>query len=549
MISVQDIVAVIPAAGRPHGTWSGLHTASCDAMFPIAGKPAIYWTLQDLFALGIKRVSIVVRERGNDLEQFVRTIFCNKFELHFVQPDRLLGVGYSVQVGASMFPAASPLLVILGDTISHFAEVKVEFTKSTVYIAQVSDYSRWCMATVDQGRVLALHDKPEASFDTVWALTGIYYFSDGRQAFSDAVVAQAESGQRVEMSHLLAELVARGALDAYPDALWLDVGNPDHVYDAQSRLIQSRSFNRLQVDQVRGTITKKSTYQLKFFDEIKYYKLLPEKLQIFFPRVVSSSTQAGNLELTLEFYAYPSLADLYLFADLSPHLWRRIFLQLRAICRVFTADNYGTDADASGEIYLKKNRDRLEAFLRQPPVIALPFVRSANPRVNGRFVPSLAEAYAKSEPALRQLAANAKLSVFHGDLCFSNILCEPARGLIKLIDPRGGFGRQGVLGDFRYDIAKLTHSVIGLYDWIVNDLCEVTVHPSGDVDLSFPVQAGHQKVQDSFAEVFFADYPQEEISLITAWLFLSMLPLHADSPKRQVAMAARGLELLANLKL
>lgn len=549
MTSFREMVAVIPAAGRPHGTWSGLHTSSSDAMFPIAGKPAIYWTLQDLLLIGIKRVSIVVRERGNDLEHFVQTLFGNKFELHFVQPDKMLGVGYSVHSGAGGFSAATPLLVVLGDTISHFAELNVEFAQSTVHVSQVTDYSRWCMATVSEGRVLALHDKPAAPLGTPWALTGIYYFAEGRQCFADAVAEQEKSGQRVEMSHLLSALVTRGALAAYPDALWLDVGNPDHVYDAQSRLIQSRSFNRLQVDQVRGTITKKSSYQLKFFDEINYYKLLPEKLQVFFPRVVSSSTQAGNLELTLEFYAYPSLADLYLFADLSPYLWRRIFLQLRSICRAFTADDYGSAADVSGEIYLKKNRERLEAFLREPPSIALPFVRAAKPRVNGRPVPSLTEAYAKCESALSQLVANAKLSVFHGDLCFSNILCEPARGLIKLIDPRGGFGRQGALGDFRYDIAKLSHSVFGLYDWIVNDLYDVVVHSAGDVELTFPVHAGHQQVQDSFAEVFFADYTKEEIELITAWLFLSMLPLHADSPKRQTAMAARGLELLANLKL
>jgi dTDP-glucose pyrophosphorylase len=545
----QNIVAVIPAAGRSHSTWSGLHTASCDAMFPIAGKPSIYWTLQDLFSIGIRRVSIVVRERANDLEHFVRSLFANKFELHFVVPDRTLGVGYSVYTGAGVFSDTVPLLVVLGDTISHIAELNEGFERSTVYVAQVPDHSRWCMATISDGRVVGLHDKPDASPGTDWALTGIYYFSEGRKVFAETVANRPTADGRVEMSHLLEPLVAGGALSARPDASWLDVGNPDHVYDAQSRLIQSRSFNRLKVDQIRGTISKKSTYHLKFFDEINYYKLLPENLKIFFPRVVSSSTQAGNLELTLEFYAYPTLADLYLFADLSPYLWHRIFLQLRSICRCFTAEDYGSASDVSGEIYLKKNRERLEAFLREPPLIALPFVRATNPRVNGRPVPSLTEAYAKCESALSQLVANAKLSVFHGDLCFSNILCEPARGLIKLIDPRGGFGRQGALGDFRYDIAKLCHSVIGLYDWIVNDLCEVVVHPSGDVELAFSVHAGHRRVQDSFAEVFFADYSKEEIELITAWLFLSMLPLHADSPKRQTAMAARGLELLANLKL
>ena len=60
---------------------------------------------------------------------------------------------------------------------------------------------------------------------------------------------------------------------------------------------------------------------------------------------------------------------------------------------------------------------------------------------------------------------------------------------------------------------------------------------------------GLTEVQDRFAEAFFADYRREEILLSAAWLFLSMLPLHADSPTRQIAMAAQGMELLADLGL
>ena len=76
-------------------------------MLPIAGKPAIFWTLQDLLSIGIRRVAIVVRQRGNDLEQFVSLLFGDQLELRFVQPDRQLGVGYSVDLGARQF-ADSP---------------------------------------------------------------------------------------------------------------------------------------------------------------------------------------------------------------------------------------------------------------------------------------------------------------------------------------------------------------------------------------------------------------------------------------------------------
>lgn len=542
-----NTIAVIPAAGRPQETWGGIRSASCDAMMPIAGKPAIFWTLQDLLSIGVRRVAIVVRQRGNDLEQFAALLFGGRLELRFVQPDRQLGVGYSVDLGARQFSGSPSLLVVLGDTIAQLAEQSDPFTRDTVLVAEVPDHARWCLATVAGDRVTALHNKPSQPVDTSLALTGVYFFAAGRATFAEIVKVGSDKGRQLEMSDLLAPLVAAGTLHAGRDMPWLDVGNPDHVYEAQTRLIQSRSFNRLHVDHVRGTITKRSSYEQKFYDEINYYQLLPERLRVYFPRVVSSCNLPNRLELTLEFYAYPSLADLYLFADLSPALWRRLLRQLREICRDFTADDYGSAAEMAGDIYVDKNLGRLAQFLAAPPAAAAGLATAANPRINGRPVPSLATAARRSEAALARLAANARLTPLHGDLCFSNILCEPARGLIKFIDPRGSFGRQGVLGDFRYDVAKLAHSVLGLYDYIVNDLFHVAVDASGAVELRFPARS--TEARDRFAEVFFADYRREEILLSSAWLFLSMLPLHADSPARQTAMAARGMEMLADLGL
>ncbi len=75
----------------------------------------------------------------------------------------------------------------------------------------------------------------------------------------------------------------------------------------------------------------------------------------------------------------------------------------------------------------------------------------------------------------------------HGDFCFSNITYDFAIIRIKTIDPRGltPNNELTIYGDTQYDIAKLSHSVLGLYDWIIAgyyhvDIAnkDITKHPS-----------------------------------------------------------------------
>jgi hypothetical protein len=51
---LEEVVAVIPCAGPGRGTWSGLEARGGDSMLPIAGKPAIVWTIQALLKLGLR---------------------------------------------------------------------------------------------------------------------------------------------------------------------------------------------------------------------------------------------------------------------------------------------------------------------------------------------------------------------------------------------------------------------------------------------------------------------------------------------------------------
>ena len=165
-------------------------------------------------------------------------------------------------------------------------------------------------------------------------------------------------------------------------------------------------------------------------------------------------------------------------------------------------------------------------------------------RVNGKPYPSLNEII-DVLPAMaeRLLFENVEeyFSVIHGDLCLPNILIETEHKFLRMVDPRGEFGDFDIYGDWRYDLAKLLHSLEGGYDLIIADEFKVSVD---DTAIDYEMTQDFTGLREIFFAVFAAqlkDLPA--LRLIEATLFLSMIPLHADSLSRQQVMLARGVEL------
>jgi hypothetical protein len=197
------------------------------------------------------------------------------------------------------------------------------------------------------------------------------------------------------------------------------------------------------------------------------------------------------------------------------------------------------------DMYLNKTRKRLKNL--RGPAELLELVQHPGPvQVNGRVVPSISQLWGRLETEVERLAENVQGSVVHGDLCLSNILYDLRSRICKLLDPRGSFGVAGIYGDPRYDVAKLYHSIYGLYDFMINDLFQVSIHGS-QVELDIRSRPQHQQIQERFEKVFFAEFDRREILLITGLLFASMPALHYDAPRRQMAMYARALQLFGEL--
>ena len=153
--------------------------------------------------------------------------------------------------------------------------------------------------------------------------------------------------------------------------------------------------------------------------------------------------------------------------------------------------------------------------------------------VNGKTYKNIRIFKKELNQLIEKLIQTVHPTVMHGDYCFSNILFDTNSFLCKLIDPRGRLHEQTVYGDPRYDIAKLRHSVVGGYDYAVHGLFHLT-----EKENNFTVSNDYPPFQHKLMTYFDKltvqfGYKLEEIKLIEALLFTSMIPLHKDSMKRQ----------------
>ncbi|MFO1475059.1 MAG: NTP transferase domain-containing protein [Verrucomicrobiota bacterium] len=543
----KPITAIVLAAGNPSPALGAIFGQTSSAMVPVNGRPIIHWLLTYLRREGIHRVILGLRQTEARLPRFVQQAFGKIQQITCIPISEDRGPGYTLLKCLEQLEPGQPCLVVLGDTLFEFpAKPADRFASDFVLTSPVQDASRWCLAKIAPSkRVLSLADKPAANPDGWPALVGVYYFTDGEPARRELQSALDRGEPSLQLRHALQPYIAARKLQARPAGEWFDCGNLDFLTSSRRRLLQARSFNAVQIDDLHGTITKRSTHTSKFLNEINYYRLVPRDLATFFPRLVDFSLEPKNLFLTLEYYGYPTLSEIWTFEELGGAYWKAVFQSLQKILNCFQQYTYELSPAAVFRFYWQKTVDRIQAFAAQSPEFAR-LVRANRVELNGQTLDGWPKIQRELENRLRRIAAKPRGQIIHGDLCFPNILYDPLSRLFKFIDPRGSFGESGIYGDGRYDLAKLLHSLDGGYDFLIHDM--YSLERDGDklrLHQFFP--GTRPAVLRSFQEVFGACADLREVRALEGLLFLSMCPLHQDHPPRQFAMFATGLRILNEL--
>lgn len=453
----------------------------------------------------------------------------------------LTDLGHTIFYGLS---DTGPVIINFGDTI--VMDNIYEYHEDSFFYTTDFVTEKWTYFNIVNGVLTDIYDKKNIiSSNKEKLFVGVFYLSDSK-CFKDCIETAFLNKESIISSFYQALKLYSSIhpLEAIETSKWFDIGHADKYYTTKLE-VKAREFNHIDIDKERGILTKYSDDKDKFIGEIKWYLKLPSDIEYVRPRIFAYSTDYLKPYVSMEYYAYHTVHELYLNGDLDINQWEKIFQRIKFVIKDFKRYKVKDQniIPSLEDMYLTKTIQRFDK-LKNDERFGIFFQNSI--LVNGIMYESLEEIVNKLKISIPELLYDVKeFNIIHGDLCFANMMVDNNFSFIKVIDPRGKFGSYDIYGDPRYELAKLFHSIDGKYDYIIKDLFDLDYH---DGNIVFTIQDKDRDfdLYQVFIEVFNEEIGDnlKNIELIEALLFLSMIPLHGESFEHQLAMLGTGMEIL-----
>lgn len=517
----------------------GVGLISEQGLLPIRGKPSINWCIDSLKSKGYHDIKIVLRENNKRLSKILSFNYPDILQIFIKGQESLL---LSLKNVLETCDENLPIQIILGDTVINekFPEEPDVFLSST----NIKASKQWCLISKDEhNHIEKIYNKErDISLENKEALVGYYKFSNTKllkQLVNKLIKTDKDNFLKVLIAYNTQQPILIKRTDH-----WFDFGHVSGAVRARLELFNAREFNSLKVDAIHGTITKTSKKKQKLLDEANWYKSLPADIACFAPRLFNVTENKDMVSYEMELYGYANLAETFLYGSNNLEDWYNIIDSLLKVHQIFENHTEPCDKAELIEIYDTKTRQRLSEIKNKNPEI-YQMMQSSYITINNVHYKNYDLLKDKLAKKISDLTNYNKRTIVHGDYCFSNILFDPMHYIFKFIDPRGRFKTQSIYGDPRYDIAKLRHSIVGLYDFIVGGLYTLKEPKPNTYEFQISVPMLADKLEAFFDElVMNYGYSRKEIKLIEALLFLTMIPLHSDDLRRQKAFYLTAIKKL-----
>ncbi|RDI96152.1 glucose-1-phosphate thymidylyltransferase [Meiothermus sp. QL-1] len=228
-------------------------------LIPIAGKPNLFYALEDLVAAGIRDIGVILSpETGDEVRAALGDGSSWGVHLTYIVQEAPLGIAHAVKT-ARPFLGEHPFVLYLGDNllsggIQHLvAEYRATRPAAIVLLCPVEDPRAFGVVVLNgQGEVVRLLEKPQEPPSNL-ALVGVYLFSPaihpiieglrpsgrGEYEITEAIQGLVDSGQKV-VAHQV-----RG--------WWKDTGKPEDLLDA-NRLALSAIARRIEGELIEAQV-------------------------------------------------------------------------------------------------------------------------------------------------------------------------------------------------------------------------------------------------------------------------------------------------------
>lgn len=308
----------------------------------------------------------------------------------------------------------------------------------------------------------------------------------------------------------------------------VDIGIVSNFIQCITGNFDSRYFNTLKGNEY--TLVKSSTNKEKIRAEYTFFHLLPDDMKYWFVMPFNYCETGDSASYTMERLHMTDLAIKWVHGSMDESEFEELldkyfFFFNSRHWKACSQDEYVRISD---DLYEHKVKDRITKLKEHKEYKKFErLLADTDFDVNcllNRYLSLKQNIEERTDYPLR-------LVIGHGDPCFANALYNKSTKTLKFIDPKGALIESDLWTNPYYDVAKLSHSVCGRYDFFNNGLFDIKINSEFLYELEIPfnnriyINIFKKKLEEN-------GFDYMTVRIYEASLFLSMLPLHIDNPHK-----------------
>ena len=231
-------------------------------LIPVANKPVLFYTLENIKKLDVEEVGIVVNPQNKGVfEETLRDGSEFGLRIEYIVQEEPKGLAHAVWI-ARDFLGEEDFLMYLGDNliledlkpfVKEFLEN--EDIQASILLSPVKDPTRFGIAVMEDGKVIEVVEKPKIPPSNL-AIVGVYLF---RNIIFEGIKSIKPSWRgELEITDAIGYLIKRGyeVKGHIIFGWWKDTGKPEDLIEANRKILQD-----LRVSRVEGEVDDSSKIQ------------------------------------------------------------------------------------------------------------------------------------------------------------------------------------------------------------------------------------------------------------------------------------------------